>query len=56
LYSDIETVQTEQKERSQQNFIEYFDATVKKRHAHSSEAIRINRKPLFYLKINATKL
>jgi hypothetical protein len=42
LYSDTETAQAEQKERSQQNFIEYFDEAAKKRHARSSESIRIN--------------
>jgi hypothetical protein len=42
LYSDTETAQTEQKERSQQNFIEYFDEAAKKRHAHSSESIIVN--------------
>ena len=39
LYSDTETAQAEQKERSQQNFIEYFDVAAKKRHANSSESI-----------------
>ncbi|MDR3235627.1 MAG: site-specific integrase [Prevotellaceae bacterium] len=44
LYSDTETAQAEQKERSQQNFVEYFDAAAQKRHARSSESIRINWK------------
>ena len=44
LYSDTETAQAEQKERSQQNFIEYFDAAAQKRHARSSESIRTNWK------------
>jgi integrase len=44
LYSDTETAQAEQKERSQQNFIEYFDEVAKKRHARSSESIRVNWK------------
>lgn len=44
LYSDTETAQAEQKERSQQNFIEYFDTAAKKRHARSSESIRTNWK------------
>jgi hypothetical protein len=44
LYSDTEAAQAEQKERSQQNFIEYFDAAAQKRHARSSESIRINWK------------
>ncbi len=35
LYSDTESAQVEQKERAQQNFIEYFNATAKKRHAQS---------------------
>jgi hypothetical protein len=42
LYSDTETAQAEQKERSQQNFIEYFEATSKKRHANSSQSIITN--------------
>ncbi|GAB6012810.1 site-specific integrase [Viscerimonas tarda] len=44
LYSDTETAQAEQKEKLQQNFMEYFDAAAKKRHANSSESIRINWK------------
>ncbi len=42
LYSDTETAQAEQKERSQQNFIEYFDTVSKKRHAKSSTSIIVN--------------
>jgi integrase len=44
LYSDTETAQAEQKERSQQNFIEYFNVAAKKRHVNSSESIRVNWK------------
>jgi integrase len=44
LYSDTETAQAEQKERSQQNFIEYIELTTKKRHTNSSESIRVNWK------------
>jgi integrase len=44
LYSDTETAQAEQKERSAQNFVEYFEAAAQKRHARSSESIRINWK------------
>jgi integrase len=44
LYSDTETAQAEQKEKLQQNFIEYFDAAAQKRHARSSNSIRINWK------------
>ncbi|MBK5202789.1 MAG: phage integrase SAM-like domain-containing protein [Prolixibacteraceae bacterium] len=42
LYSDTETEQAEQKERLQQNFIEYFDNVTAKRHANSSKSILIN--------------
>ena len=42
LYSDAETAQVEQKERLQQNFIEYFDKVTAKRHANSSTSILIN--------------
>lgn len=42
LYSETETAQAEQRERSQQNFIEYFDVVSKKRHANSSESIIVN--------------
>jgi hypothetical protein len=44
LYSDTEAAQAEQKERSQQNFIEYFDTASQKRHTNSSESIRVNWK------------
>ena len=42
LYSDTETAQAEQKERLQQNFIEYFDKVTAKRHGNSSTSILIN--------------
>ena len=42
LYSDTEAAQVEQKERSQQNFIEYFSETLKKRHRNSSLSIVTN--------------
>jgi integrase len=42
LYSDAETEQAEQKERLQQNFIEYFDKVIAKRHANNSKSILIN--------------
>jgi len=42
LYSDTETTQAEQKERLQQNFIEYFGEITDKRHAKSSESIIVN--------------
>ena len=51
LYSDTETAQAEQKERSQQNFIEYFNTTIQKRHARSSESIRTTwKRTLDFLK------
>ncbi|KAA6343752.1 Tyrosine recombinase XerD [termite gut metagenome] len=51
LYSDTETAQAEQKERSQQNFIEYFSETSKKRHANSSQSIITNwQRTLNFLK------
>lgn len=49
LYSDTESAQVEQKERSQQNFVEYFSATAKKRHAQSSDSIRVNWKRAYEL-------
>jgi len=42
LYSDTEAAQAEQKERLQQNFIEYFEAAMKKRHGNSSTSIIVN--------------
>ena len=36
LYSDTENAQAEQKERLQQNFIEYLETTIKKRQARNS--------------------
>lgn len=49
LYSDTESAQVEQKERLQQNFVEYFNATAKKRHAQSSDSIRVNWKRAYEL-------
>ena len=42
LYSDTETAQAEQKERLQQNFIDYFGKVAAKRHANSSTSIQTN--------------
>lgn len=42
LYSDTESAQAEQKERLQQNFIEYFKKVAAKRHAKSSQSIQTN--------------
>lgn len=54
LYSDTETAQAEQKERSQQNFIEFFSETLKKRHRNSSQSIIVNwQRTLELLKLYA---
>jgi integrase len=42
LYSDTESAQAEQKERLQQNFMEYFKKVTIKRHVNSSQSILIN--------------
>lgn len=49
LYSNTESAQVEQKERLQQNFIEYFKKTAAKRHANSSESIQVNWKRVYEL-------
>jgi integrase len=42
LYNDTESAQAEQKERLQQNFIDYFTKVTYKRHSNSSKSILIN--------------
>jgi integrase len=42
LYSDTEAAQAEQKERLNQNFIEYFKGIIKKRSPHVSQSITFN--------------
>ncbi|AZI56106.1 site-specific integrase [Epilithonimonas vandammei] len=42
LYSELDSIQAEQKEKSQENFIKYFEAVIKKRHKNSSTSIIIN--------------
>lgn len=42
LYSELDRIQAEQKEKSQENFIKYFEALIKKRHKNSSTSIIIN--------------
>ena len=42
LYTDTETELAEQNERSKQNFIEYFNKILIKRHAKSSQSIIVN--------------
>ena len=42
LYSDTESLLVEQKEKSQENFIEYITKVATKRHGKSSKSIQIN--------------
>ena len=42
LYSELEAIKAEEKERSQEDFVRYFDLLVTKRHKNSSESIQIN--------------
>ena len=42
LYTDVEAAQAEQNEKSQCNFIEYFNHVAKERHKNSSDSIIIN--------------
>jgi hypothetical protein len=44
LYSETDAAQAEHKEKMQQNFIDYFEEVIKKRHARSSDSIRKNWK------------
>ena len=42
LYNEIDLIQAEQKEKSQENFVKYFQALIKRRHKNSSTSIIIN--------------
>lgn len=42
LYSDSENLLVEQKEKGQENFIEYFNRVLTKRHSKSSKSIQVN--------------
>lgn len=42
LYSELDAIKAEEKEKSQQDFVRYFDLLVTKRHKNSSESIQIN--------------
>lgn len=44
LYNELDQIQAEQKEKSQENFVKYFEALIKKRHKNSSASIRVNWK------------
>ncbi|MBS1549883.1 MAG: site-specific integrase [Bacteroidetes bacterium] len=42
LYNELDQIQAEQKEKSQENFVKYFEALIKRRHKNNSESIKIN--------------
>jgi len=42
LYNELDTIQAEQKEKLQEDFVQYFESVIKKRHKNSSESIIIN--------------
>ncbi|MYY26651.1 site-specific integrase [Elizabethkingia anophelis] len=42
LYSELDAIKAEEKEKSQEDFVRYFDLLVTKRHKNSSESIQIN--------------
>lgn len=42
LYNELDQVQAEQKEKSQENFVKYFEALIKRRHKNNSESIKVN--------------
>ena len=42
LYNELDIIQQEEKERSQENFVRYFDLLVNKRHKNNSESIQVN--------------
>lgn len=42
LYNELDIIQQEQKEKSQENFVRYFDLLVNKRHKNNSESIQVN--------------
>lgn len=42
LYNELNQFQAEQKEKSQENFVKYFHALIKRRHKNNSESIKVN--------------
>ncbi len=42
LYNELDQIQAEQKEKSQENFVKYFEALIKIRHKNNSESIKVN--------------
>jgi len=42
LYNELDQIQAEQKEKSQENFVKYLEALIKTRHKNNSESIKVN--------------
>lgn len=42
LYNELDLIQAEQKEKSQENCVKYFELLVNKRHKNNSESIQVN--------------
>ena len=42
LYNELDIIQQEQKEKSQENFLRYYELLINKRHKNNSESIRVN--------------
>ena len=40
LYNELDQIQAEQKEKSQENFVKYFQALIKIRHKNNSNQLR----------------
>lgn len=56
LYTELDAIKAEEKEKSQEDFVRYFDLLVTKRHKNSSESIQINwYRSIKFLKILEVK-
>ena len=42
LYNELDIIQREQKEKSEENFLRYYELLIDKRHKNNSESIRVN--------------
>ena len=42
LYNELDIIQQEQKEKSEENFLRYYELLIDKRHKNNSESIRVN--------------
>lgn len=42
LYNELDIIQQEEKERSQEDFLRYYELLIDKRHKNNSESIRVN--------------